>query len=326
MDKLRVGVIGAGGHAQVHFEMIAHEPEMDLVAVAEMNPERLAKAQEMYPPVQGFTEYREMLDICELDVVYVVTMPGHTVPIVLDCLERNLHTSVEKPAGMSSADAQRMLDGARKSKGKVIVSVNRRYKPEVLAVKRRVLERGGAVQVAATYNKPVTKVGTSAMAGLTPAPIICDAIHHVDLLRWLAGPALEKAADPVRVCADSWSGAREGSNRYNAVIGFDTGCNGVMMSHYGVGARIQQAEVHAEDFSVYMDLTGDPACEIYENGKVADNTLDLGAVGGLDFNETRHFVQCIREDKESWSTLEDMVKTMKLCEAIEQGHRGELWV
>ncbi len=52
MDKLRVGVIGAGGHAQVHFEMIAHEPEMDLVAVAEINPERLAKAQEMYAPVQ----------------------------------------------------------------------------------------------------------------------------------------------------------------------------------------------------------------------------------------------------------------------------------
>ena len=43
MERLRVGMIGAGGHAQSHFAMIAAEPEVELVAVAEIDPDRLAK-------------------------------------------------------------------------------------------------------------------------------------------------------------------------------------------------------------------------------------------------------------------------------------------
>jgi predicted dehydrogenase len=52
--------------------------------------------------------------------------------------------------------------------------------------------------------------------------------------------------------------------------------------------------------------------------------LDLDAVGGPGFNETRHFVECIKEDKTPWSNLADALKTMKLCEAIEKGQRGKL--
>ncbi len=324
MERLRVGMIGAGGHAQSHFAMIAAEPEMELVAVAEIDPARLAKAREAHGPKHGFTDYREMLDTCDLDMVYAVTMPGHLTPIVLDCLERGLHISIEKPVGMSSQDARQMLEASARSRGKAIVSVNRRYKPEVLATKRLILERGGAVHVAATYNKPLTSLGTPEMAGIAPAPIICDAIHHVDLLRWLAGPALETAADPTEVYAESWQGERPGSVRYDATVLFETGCRGVMMSHYGVGFRIQRAEVHAEDFSAYLDLTGEPKYELYADGKPREGLLDLDAVGGPDFNETRHFVTCIREDQTPWSSLEDLVKTMEMCEAIAEGGKGKV--
>ena len=41
-----------------------------------------------------------------------------------------------------------------------------------------------------------------------------------------------------------------------------------------------------------------------------------------DFNETRHFVTCIREDRTPWSNLEDLVKTMKFCEVIVEGVKG----
>ena len=42
------------------------------------------------------------------------------------------------------------------------------------------------------------------------------------------------------------------------MVRFDSGACGVLMSHYGVGARIQRAEVHADDFSAYIELTGSP--------------------------------------------------------------------
>ena len=48
MSELRVGIIGAGGHAQSHFRMIQDEPEMALVAVADLDPERLAHTRETH--------------------------------------------------------------------------------------------------------------------------------------------------------------------------------------------------------------------------------------------------------------------------------------
>ncbi|MCZ6677933.1 MAG: Gfo/Idh/MocA family oxidoreductase, partial [Candidatus Poribacteria bacterium] len=92
MAELRVGVIGCGGHAQSHFAMIKDEPRMQLIAVAEISEERREKAKAEHQPESAFRDYREMLDQVDLDVVYVVTMPGHLLPIVLECLGRDVHT------------------------------------------------------------------------------------------------------------------------------------------------------------------------------------------------------------------------------------------
>ncbi len=144
MTDLKVGLIGCGGHAQSHLRMITDEPRMQLIAVTELDEERLAKAKATYEPEFAFHDYRQMLDQVDLDVVYVVTMPAHLLTIVLDCLERDLHTSVEKSPGMNVAETRQMRDAAEKSQGKAILSVNRRYKPEVLAVRRRASARSRA--------------------------------------------------------------------------------------------------------------------------------------------------------------------------------------
>ncbi len=324
MTDLKVGVIGCGGHAQDHFAMLKAEPRMVLIAIAEIDEERLARAQAEYQPAYAFRDYREMLDKVDLDVVYVVTMPGHLLPIVLECLGRDLHTSVEKSPGMNVAETRQMRDAAQASKGKAIVSFNRRYKPEILAVRKLLQERSGAIQVAANYHKPPSGFARPGRQELAPPEIVCDAIHHVDLLRWLAGRTPTAAAEAVEVYAHSWHGERAGTPRYNAIITFANSCHGTMMSHYGVGYRIQTAEVHAEDMSAYLNLTGEPQVTLYLDGRLSEQPLDLAAVGGPDFNETRHFADCMLNDTQPWSTLDDAVKTMELCEAIERGHRGVL--
>ncbi len=320
MADLKVAVIGCGGHAQSHFRMIADEPRLRLVGIAELDEERLRKNQAEWGPECAFADYREMLDVCQPDVVHVVTMPGHLLPIVLDCLERGLHTSVEKAPGMTAAETAQMAQAAQQSQGKALVSFNRRYFPQVLAVRQRIQAAGGAVHCAATYNKPVTLLGPAA-----PDPVICDAIHHVDLLRWLTGRSAEEAAIPMEVQGMVQDGERPGCHRHNAVVRFDTGTFGTMMSHYGVGYRIQRAEVHGEDLSIYLDMTRGPKVEGYEEREpftVEDEEIE--AMGGVGFNEVVHFVDCILEDRTPWSNLDDAVHTMRLCEAVRRGHQGVL--
>ena len=324
MAELKVSIIGCGGHAQGHFAMIKGESRMKLVAIAEIDEDKRNRAKAEHQPEFAFRDYREMLDKMDLDVVYVVTMPGHLLPIVLECLGRDVHTSVEKSPGMNVDETRQMLEAAHKSKGKAIVSVNRRYKPEVLAVRKLLQERGGAVQVAANYHKPPSGLIRPGRREVAPPEIVCDAIHHVDLLRWMAGRTPTEAANATEVYAHSWHGAREGTPRHNAIIAFDNGCHGTMMSHYGVGGRIQTSEVHAEDMSAYLDLTSTPKITLYLDGKLCEEPLDLDAVGGPGFNETRHFADCILNDTMPWSPLEEFVNTMELCEAIERGHQGKL--
>ena len=264
--------------------MIKEAEEMRLLAVCDVDKERLENARSEYSAEMAFTDYREMIDKCDLDVVYVTTHPEATADISIYCLEKGLHTSVEKPPGLTSADTRRILEAERESDGIAIVSLNRRYIPEVLAVRNMIMERGGPVHCAATYNKPITRLSDIWGKSL----MICDAIHHVDLLRWFAG-------DAVAVYSEFYVGDTSDKQRHSAVIRFASGCRGVMMSHYAVGFRIQRAEVHAENFSAYLDLTGAPRCELYENGKPYESPLDLDAVGGRHFNETRHFIQCIKE-------------------------------
>ena len=335
-EQLNVAVIGCGSHARSHFGMIAGEPRVHLAAIADVNPERLEDAAAEHHPDRSFTDYREMLETTDLDLIYVVTLPGQLLPIVLSCLERDLHVSVEKSPGMDSNETEIMAEAARKSKGKAMVSFNRRYFPKVLALRRLVQGRGGAVHCSATYNKPLTKLGTPETADRYPDPVICDAIHHVDLLRWLAGATEDTAAIAVEVQSEVQDGGRPGAHRHNAVVRFDTGAFGVLMSHYRVGYRIQRAEVHAEDFSAYLEMTGKLQFDLYEAGPHSDGSLevtgtgpvekplDLNAVGGEGFNETRHLVDCILNDSAPWSTLDDAVHTMRLCEAIRRGHKGPL--
>ncbi|MEM7127197.1 MAG: Gfo/Idh/MocA family oxidoreductase [Chloroflexota bacterium] len=323
MDLLKVAVIGCGGHAQSHLRMIQAEPRLHLAAVADIDPSRLAQAEANFSPDATFDNYEQMLDEMSLDLVYVVTLAGHQLPIVQECLGRDLHTSIEKAPGMTAADTREMLVAANASKAKAIVSFNRRYFPQILAVRKLLQERGGAVQVAANYHKPPSGMD-AARREVVPPELTSDAIHHVDLLRWMAGRTPTEAVAASQVYAQSWCGERSDTPRYNALIDFENGAKGVMMSHFGVGYRIQSAEVHAEDMSAYFELTRSPQVTLYLDGKLVETPLDLESVGGADFNETGHFVDCILNDTEPWSTVGDAVQTMDLCEAIVGGHRGQL--
>ena len=62
---------------------------------------------------------------------------------------------------------------------------------------------------------------------------ICDAIHHIDLLRWLAGRNAVEAVMPVEVLGMVQDDVRPGCHRHNAVVRFDTLCEAIRRGHRG---------------------------------------------------------------------------------------------
>ena len=103
MEKLRLGIVGlgnmGGSHAKKIFE--GECPEIDLVAVADVKPDRLDWAKETFgDKVARFETAEEMFDSGLIDSV-VVAIPHYGHPeCAIMAMRKGLHVMVEKPAGV----------------------------------------------------------------------------------------------------------------------------------------------------------------------------------------------------------------------------------
>ncbi len=109
MSALKVGIIGYGYWGPNLTRNFYEIPSADLVAIADLNEERLKQATLKYPDVAAKRDYRELFDL-GLDAVVISTPPATHYQIAKDCLEHNLHVLVEKPITLKSEDGEELLE------------------------------------------------------------------------------------------------------------------------------------------------------------------------------------------------------------------------
>ena len=82
MDKVRMGIIGIGNMGNVHARNIVagKVAGMELTAVCDINPERLAWAKENCPDAEQFDDAIKMLDSGKVDAI-IVSTPHYFHPV-----------------------------------------------------------------------------------------------------------------------------------------------------------------------------------------------------------------------------------------------------
>lgn len=110
-SKLRVGFIGAGRMGNLHAGLIADEPDVEIVAAADIN---LACAEAFVQKWGGkaFADHRAMLEKTPLDAVYICTPTRAHANVGLDCLEYGVALYVEKPLDLDLQRARRFVEMA----------------------------------------------------------------------------------------------------------------------------------------------------------------------------------------------------------------------
>jgi predicted dehydrogenase len=115
MKKVRLGIIGIGniGTSHVNHFKAGECPEIDLVAVCDINPDRLAWAKEKLPEsVARFDDAIAMMDSGLVEAV-VISVPHYDHPtLAIEAMKRHLHVMVEKPAGVYSVQVREMNEVA----------------------------------------------------------------------------------------------------------------------------------------------------------------------------------------------------------------------
>ena len=102
-ERLNIGVIGVGGRGAGDLAAVASE---NIVALCDVDGNRLAKAAESHPRAKQYADYREMLDQQGLDAVVVATPDHHHAPATIRALRRGLHVYCEKPLTHTVAEAR----------------------------------------------------------------------------------------------------------------------------------------------------------------------------------------------------------------------------
>ena len=134
-NRFRVGIIGTGGIAQaVHIPGWKAQPDVDIVAVADIDREALRKGAEMAGGAQTFTDYNDLLKL-KLDAIDICVPNRVHTPAVLAALTAGFDVICEKPLAVSTAEVRQMGRLADKKRKILMTGQNSRFRSETLAIK-----------------------------------------------------------------------------------------------------------------------------------------------------------------------------------------------
>ena len=112
---IKLGIIGIGNMGSGHARSIMEGkcPEFRLVAVADINPDRLTWAKtNLSPDIICFSDAIAMLDSGAIEAC-IVSVPHYDHPqLAIACMERGIHVMVEKPAGVYTKQVRAMNEAA----------------------------------------------------------------------------------------------------------------------------------------------------------------------------------------------------------------------
>ncbi len=103
-EPVRVGVVGLGGFGQFVLAAFANTPEVQVVAVHDTDGERTHSVAEQHR-VRACATYAELVELPEVEVVYLATPPAMHGAAVLEALRSGKHVWVEKPLATSEEEA-----------------------------------------------------------------------------------------------------------------------------------------------------------------------------------------------------------------------------
>jgi len=120
---VRVGVIGCGS-VMAHYMRLAEQLSCrglaEVVAACDINPEKRRRMRDQYGVERFTTNYREVVEMADVDLVLVLTSMGEHGEITRAALAAGKHVLVEKPMAVTLEEAAHIVELAQTSAGYLV--------------------------------------------------------------------------------------------------------------------------------------------------------------------------------------------------------------
>jgi predicted dehydrogenase len=127
MSKLKLAIVGAGAISGAHLDALSMVDEIEVVAIADIVPERAEKRAAKYNIPHTYVDYKEMIDKEDIEAVSVLTWnEAHAAPSIY-ALESGKHVLVEKPMSATLTDAVAICKAVKATDKLLMVGLKARY-------------------------------------------------------------------------------------------------------------------------------------------------------------------------------------------------------
>jgi predicted dehydrogenase len=190
MSSLRVALVGCGLIGAKRARALA--PGARLLACHDIDPD----AAESLADSHGATACATLQELLALQpqVVLIATVHDRLAELAEQALNAGAHVLVEKPAGLSTAEVDRLIECEQKSGRLVKVGLNHRFHPAIARLAEEVHSgrHGELMHVRARYGhggRPgYDREWRADLARSGGGELVDQGMHLLDLCNWLAGP------------------------------------------------------------------------------------------------------------------------------------------
>ena len=113
VDPVRFGLIGFGAWGQCHADAITKTQGAELVAIAARSDKTCQSAREIYPQAKVFSNYRQMLERDDIDIVDIVLPTFLHHEAASTALSAGKHLLLEKPMAPTIQQCNELLQLAK---------------------------------------------------------------------------------------------------------------------------------------------------------------------------------------------------------------------
>lgn len=345
MEKIKVGMIGAGNIANTHLDAYKKVPEVEVVCACDIDAERLKLTCDKYG-IKGYNSVTEMLANEKLDAADVCVWNCNHAKCTIEALDAGLHVMCEKPMAYNTKEAEEMKAAAERNGKLLVIGFVTRFADETRIVKDFIDKDylGDIYYAKAQYvrrhGNPGGWFADSSRSG--GGPVIDLGVHVIDRARYLMG-----SPKPVSVYAATFSELGENRKKLQTTVGWsprnakpDDICDvedfGTALIRFDNGAVIQLETAYAINDKPKSGLmlcgnkggiqTGAGELILYSdtNGFMTDTKIDINNYKyskELFAAEMQHFADCILGRCECNATPDDGIIVMKILDAIYESAR-----
>lgn len=327
MHKLGVAVLGTGWVANEHIKAFQRNPYTEVRGILSRERARAeAKIREHgLGPCRAATSMKELLEDDYIRIVSIGTPHQFHTPQAIECAERGRHVLIEKPMSLTLAEVHSLKAAVERAGVKSLVSFVLRWNPLFENIKAMLAQDligrifMGEVDYLSTIGPSYRGHSWIRQKQYGGNNLLTAGCHAVDALRWFVGRKVVEVFSYANRSPANPCGIEYDTNSFT-LLRFDDGAIGK------VGCTIEGSLPYTFPIMLLGEAGAIRNNQIFtsrwpgQNGWATIPAIlpDTAEVTHHPFTgEIDHFVDSIRNDRESHCNVAGAVETHEICLAAE---------